>query len=225
MAKTMDFPGSSKKKYSSIANNNDIGLSQNIIPIPGPVGPQGPKGDPGKDGQQGPQGPKGEDGKNYETKSGQIFGWAHYYSNDRYPITLGPDKGTDGWVTLGFKNSSLLKNEQYLPDQCTTLWNEDGKKINFRSVNIGSKINIRYDIMVETYSNNTELWLRTFYNQADSGTISYVGSLKYQYEYDLSICQEIFINDKTIWSSGGVPQVRSDAPSTIYLKSIYISVC
>lgn len=241
MAKSMDFPGNSKKKYSSLILSSDNNQSiQNIQkgdtgpegPI-GPPGPQGPKGEPGKDGErglqgiQGPPGPKGEkgrDGKNYETVSGQTGGWAYYYSNIKNPIQLGPNKGDDGWVTIGFKNDTIIKNEKYLPINSSSLWNDEGKKINFRSLEIGAKLDIRYDISIETYNNGTELWIRTLHPQIDESVISYIGTLKYQYEYQMSIYQTIFIKDKTIWSNGGIPQARTDTPSSVILNGIYISV-
>lgn len=240
MAKSMDFPG--KKKYTSVINSSIKNIStlnlQNEKGEQGPPGPQGiegpqgPKGEPGKDGERGPQGlqgpigPKGDrgkDGKNYESVSGQLPGWAYYYSNNKYSIQLGPTKGDDGWVSLGFKNDTLLKDEKYLPLESSSFWNTEGKKINFRSMKIGTKVDIRYDISIETHSNNTELWVRTLYPQIDECVISYVGTLKYQYEYDFSIYQTIFINDKTIWSNGGIPQARTDLPALVALKGLYIS--
>jgi len=231
MAKSMDFPGSSKKKYSSITSSSINEIPEPIlIPV---VGPQGPKGDPGKDGLQGPQGipgpigpkgDKGKDGKDYESASGQIPGWAYYYSKNKNIIDLGPTKGDDGWVYIGFKKDTVLKNETYLPKGSSSLWNSDGNKINFRALETGAIVNVRYDIGIETYSNNTEFWFRTLYPQSLKYTLSYLGSLKYQYEYDLSVLQTIFIEDRFILTDGGVPQVRADNTSSIYLKGVYISV-
>lgn len=240
MAKAMDFPGSSKKQYSVITLSNKNNYNETLSePIPGPQGPEGPqgpkgdKGDPGKDGKpgiQGPAGPKGDkgrdgiDGKDYQSPSGQLPGWAYYYSNNKNLIDLGPEKGDDGWVSLFFKKNTIIKNELFIPNDSSSFWNSEGNKINFRAMKIGSIVDIRYDISIETYSNNTELWFRTLYPQSLQHTSSYIGSLKYQYEYDISIYQKVFIEDRSVWSDGGLPQARTDGSSSIYLKGIYVSV-
>lgn len=235
MAKAMDFPGYSKKKYSSITSENNYNEKLSIsVPGPqGPSGPQGPKGDPGKDGErgpqgiQGPQGPKGDkglDGKDAISAAGQAMGWAHYYSDDSYLIQSGPDKGEDGWVSINFKNGSMRKNEEYLPKDSSSFWNDDSRKINFRAMKLGSKIDIRYDLSIETYSNNTEFWFRTFFPLLEKDISSYFGSFKYQYTYDISVYQTIFLTDQLIRSSGGIPQVRTDSACSVSLKAIFISV-
>lgn len=237
MAKSMSFPGNSKKKYSLLTTTTNNNHSfETIKGEKGDQGIPGPKGDPGKDGDRGPQGlqgpmgPKGEkgrdgkDGKDYESVSGQLPGWSNYYSNYKNIIDLGPEKGDDGWVSLFFKKNTIIKNELFLPKDSSSFWNTDGNKINFRAMKIGAILNIRYDINIETYSNNTELWFRTFYPQSKKYTSSYIGSLKYQYEYDISVLQTIFIDDKAVWSDGGIPQARTDQASSIYLKGLYVYV-
>lgn len=238
MAKAMNFPGSSKKKYSSIISNNNYNETLSI-PIPGPQGPQGlqgpqgPKGDPGKDGErglqgiQGPIGPKGEkglDGKDATSPSGQEMGWAHYYSDEHNLITTGLDKCEDGWVSVNFKKGSMKKNEQYLPKGSSSFWNDESRKINFRGMNLGTKTDIRYDLSIETYVNGTEFWFRTFFPLLEKDISSYFGSFKYQYTYDISVYQTIFLTDQLIRSSGGIPQVRTDAPCSVSLNGIFISV-
>ena len=48
-----------------------------------------------------------------------------------------------------FKNNrhaaSIIKNEKYLPIGCSSLWNDEGKKINFRSLELGAKLDKLYD--------------------------------------------------------------------------------
>ena len=85
-------------------------------------------------------------------------------------------------------------------------------------------VNIRYDLEIETYANNTELWIRTFSVDDENSVTGYVGSLKYQYSYDLSFSQTIFIQDTRVKVFGGIPQIRSDNEGTAILKGIYISV-
>jgi len=240
MSKAMDFPGSSKKQYSTITLSNRNNYNETLPQlIQGPEGPQGPqglqgpkgdKGDPGKDGSpgaQGPQGPKGDkgrDGKDYQSVSGQLPGWAYYYSDIKNIINIGPEKGDDGWVSLFFKKNTIVKNELFIPNGYSSFWNSEGNKINFRAMKIGAIVDIRYDISIETYYNNTEFWFRTLYPHSQKYTSSYIGSLKYQYEYDISVSQKLFIEDKSIWSDGGLPQVRCDNQSSVYLKGIYVSI-
>ena len=53
---------------------------------------------------------------------------------------------------------------------------------------------------------------------------TYVGSLKYQFTYDLSMEHTIFLENKKMQTSGGIPQIRTDNDSTAVIKSIHISV-
>jgi hypothetical protein len=54
--------------------------------------------------------------------------------------------------------------------------------------------------------------------------MGYIGLLKYQYLYDISHSQTIFINSDTIKNYGGRPQIRTDNESSFILKGIYVSV-
>jgi hypothetical protein len=235
MATSMEFPTPNKKKseYTLVVQNNypqeSLTYSSNKGEKGdvGDIGPQGPKGDTGPQGPQGPvgkQGPRGDNGKNYETASGQSFGWASYKSDTQKAINLGSLRGIDGWVPF-FIDKDCEKNEDFLPIGGTSLWNPNTRRINFKSFKIGSKINIRYDFEIETFSNNTELWARTLFEGNDSDVTTYLGILKYQFIYKMSCEQTVFIENKSIKTSGGTPQFRSDNECVIFPKGIYISVC
>ena len=240
MATSMDFPDVSKKrKYSdTVQQTQELNTQYIAVPGPqgergdqgpeGPIGPEGPKGDRGPAGPTGPQGPRGEPGKGaegYDSVSGQYPGWAYYENRYQSEINLGPDRGDDGWVSLVLKNNEKKSIETYLPLNTVSLWNQGMNRINFKALKVGAKVDIRYDFSITTFSNNTECWIRTFIAESENSPIGYIGNLKYQYTYDMSFLQSVYIDDKIVKSAGGAIQARTDYESTIVLKGIYISVC
>jgi Collagen triple helix repeat (20 copies) len=242
MAKSMDFPSAAKKrKYS---DNLDLsGLEENpdvmYVAVPGPQGErgiQGPKGERGPEGLQGPQGPQGEpgrdgrdgkdgkDGISILSPSMQDIGWAHYDSKEKKQVRTGANKGDDGWVNLILAGKGKSTTEEFLPKKSVALWSYDSQKINFKAVNVGSIITIRYNLEISTFSNNTEVWVRTFIDYFDRFPITYVGNLKYQYDYEMSVEHTLFVESKSIQTAGGIPQIRTDNDCYVYLKSLHVSV-
>lgn len=243
MAKSMDFPNkkTEKNKYSSVVQNNVTSFDDQKILIKGEKGDKGdtgergfkgPKGDTGERGEQGlqgiqgppgPRGEKGKDGRSYESASNQNPGWAYYSFLDQKPYNLGITKGDDGWVSCLLDGVHENYIEDYLPKKTVSLWNKNSKRFNFKPLNLGTKVNIRYDIDLETYGNNTELWVRLFSDTSE--VIGHVGSFKYQYNYTMSFEQTVFIDNILIRSNGAIPQFRTDNDALLILKGIYISVC
>ena len=234
MAKSMDFP--QKKKYLEtiqevrtteyIAVPGITGEKGEVGP-PGPPGPPGPKGDKGDIGRVGPQGQRGEPGRagdGYDSPSGQYPGWAYYANKNTEEYRLGPERGDDGWVNFFLDIDELKTIEAYLPNKSVSLLNPTTRNINLKTLKVGSKVDIRYDFSLETYTSNTEVWIRTLLRDEEISPMGYVGLLKYQYSYDISHCQTIFINSDKIKNYGGQPQVRTDNESSFILKGIYVSV-
>jgi len=243
MAKSMEFPGS-KSRYSEAIKETKVSElnSTEYIAVPGiqgekgeqgpagPPGPQGEKGDrgiPGKDGKEGPQGPKGEPGRGggegYSSPSGQYPGWAYYQNKNRKPIFLGPDRGDDGWVDILMTDDPDNSNLAFLPSNHVSLWNPMTQRVNFKQLKVGAKVDIRYDFILDTDTNNTEAWIRTFIPKVESPT-GYIGMLKYKYPYEMSFNQTLYIDISKIKSDGGIIQARTDNEATIVLKGMYISV-
>jgi hypothetical protein len=237
MAKSMDFP--KKKKYLEtiqevktteyIAVPGITGEKGDTGPqgLPGPQGPKGDKGDRGDIGKQGPQGERGEPGKagdGYDSPSGQYPGWAYYSNKSIQTYRAGPERGDDGWVNFFLDIDESKTIESYLPNRSVSLLNETARNINLKTLKVGAKVDIRYDFSLETYVPNTEVWIRTLLREEEVSPIGYVGLLKYQYSYDISHCQTIFINSDKIKNYGGQPQIRTDNESSFILKGIYISV-
>ena len=238
MAKSMDFP--KKKKYSETVQEEKSVVEYVSVPgmqgEKGDLGPQGPqgerglkgdKGDPGKQGPEGPKGERGEPGKGsegYDSASGQYPGWAYYKNKNNNKTKIGPERGDDGWVSIFLDVDQEQSIEKYLPNKSVSLLNQVAKRINFKAFQHGAIVNIRYDLEIETYNNNTELWIRTFSIDDENSVTGYLGNLKYQYSYDLSFYQTIFIEDRAIKVFGGIPQIRSDNEGAVILKGIYISV-
>jgi hypothetical protein len=238
MAKSMDFP--KKKKYSETVQEEKSVVEYVSVPgmqgEKGDVGPQGPqgerglkgdKGDPGKQGPEGPKGERGEPGKGsegYDSASGQYPGWAYYKNKNDNKTKIGPERGDDGWVSIFLDVDQEQSIEKYLPNKSVALLNPVAKRINFKAFQHGAIVNIRYDLEIETYNNNTELWIRTFSIDDENSVTGYLGNLKYQYSYDLSFYQTIFVEDRAIKVFGGIPQIRSDNEGAVILKGVYISV-
>jgi len=238
MAKSMDFP--KKKKYSETVQEEKSVVEYVSVPgmqgEKGDIGPQGPqgerglkgdKGDPGKQGPEGPKGERGEPGKGsegYDSASGQYPGWAYYKNKNDNKTKIGPERGDDGWVSIFLDVDQEQSIEKYLPNKSVSLLNQVAKRINFKAFQHGAIVNIRYDLEIETYNNNTELWIRTFSINDENSVTGYLGNLKYQYSYDLSFYQTIFIEDRAIKVFGGIPQIRSDNEGAVILKGVYISV-
>jgi hypothetical protein len=237
MATSMDFPAPSKKKYSDNITEQLPGeLLGNYIAVPGPQGPtgergpKGDKGDRGEQGLQGPQGPQGYPGKNGKdgrsllSPSEQNIGWACYDNKDKKTIRLGASKGEDGWVKFGVDTEGNNTNELFLPRESVGLWNPNTQRFNFKTLNIGSIITICYKIELTTYANNTEVWFRTFVDNSDNYPTTYVGSLKYQFDYDLTMEHTLFLENRSMQTAGGIPQIRTDNDASLTVKSIHISV-
>ena len=191
----------------------------------GDTGPQGPKGDTGKTGPQGERGEPGKGAEGYDSVSGQYPGWAYYKNGSTRLTQLGPQRGDDGWVSINFNPDMSLSEETYIPKGSSSLWLLDIGIFNFKSLKLGAKVDIRYDFTISTESNYTELWMRTFNEKYENSPTSYVANLKYQYSYDMSFCQTLYIDDQRIKGYGAKPQARTDMESTIVLNGIYISVC
>ena len=237
MAKSMDFP--QKKKY--LETIQEVRTTEYIaVPgiagekgEPGKIGPQGErglkgdKGDTGKQGPQGPQGERGEPGRagdGYDSPSGQYPGWAYYANKSTQTYRLGPERGEDGWVNFFLSIDKSKTIEDYLPNKSVSLLNITANNINLKALKVGARVDIRYDFSIETYSSNTEVWIRTLLRDEEISPMGYVGLLKYQYSYDISHSQTIFINSNKIKNYGGIPQVRTDNEGSFILKGIYVSV-
>lgn len=235
MATSMDFPGKSKKYSDNVNNSYQLEQSVSFIAVPGPQGERGLKGDTGDTGPQGKQGPQGDPGKPGKdgkegkagesslSPSGQKTGWALYTNKDQKNITLGATKGNEGWVRFSF-DCKGKNNEMYLPENNVSLYNSQSQKINLKALKVGSIITVRYDITLTTFSNNTEVWFRTYIPESDYGPTSFAGNLKYQFSYDMSLEHTFFVENDTIRSYGAAPQILTDNDASMVARSIYISV-
>lgn len=242
ISKSMDAP---IKKSNYADQVNQLQTQENtlsFLPVPGPQGPQGPKGEKGEQGQKGDPGEKGEtgkpgkdgapgkdgkngiNGKSVLSPSEQQIGWAYYENKQIKQTKTGIDQGVDGWVSLIITELGPKTNEKFLPKESVSLWNEHTKKINLRTLEIGSIVTICYNIVLTTYSNNTEVWFKTLLQDEEMSPVSYVGNLKYQYDYEFSIQQSFFINDQQYRNFGAIPQIRTDNQCEAAIKSIFIHV-
>jgi len=232
VSKSMDFPTSKKSNYADQVASSEIQAPQ-FIAVPGPEGPRGPQGPQGlqgpagKDGERGPKGERGLPGKDGESSlssSGQQAGWASYKNSNPKSVKLGVTEGDDGWVQMTMVSQTKDKNEKFLPQGCTSLWNSDQRKLNFRGLKVGSHVFVTYNFELTTNSSNTEVWLRTYLPGSDREISQFVASLKYQYTYNFSVTQDFFIEDEKTWLNGGYPEIRTDYNSSAILNSVYVSV-
>lgn len=235
MATSMDFPGKPKKYSDSVNNSYQLEQSVSFVAVPGPQGERGsngergdigPQGNPGPQGDAGRPGKDGKDGKPGESSispSGQKAGWAMYTNKDPKNIILGATKGNDGWVRFSF-DCKGKNNEIYLPENNVSLYNPESQSINIKGLKIGSIVTVRYDIILTTFANNTEVWFRTYIPESDLGPTSFAGNLKYQFSYDMSLEHTFFIENDIMRSYGAVPQILTDNDASMIVKSLYISV-
>ena len=236
VSKSMEFPY--KKPYASKVNEQPVNENQSFIPVPGPQGlpgspgPKGDKGDPGERGPKGPKGDKGDpgkpgtngkDGKSYFPVYMQNAGWAKYISASSKQRKIGATEGDDGWVGFWLEtdNSSI---ELYLPEDSVSLYNPNTRRINFKGLNIGAQVQISYRFEITTFSANTEVWCRSLSSNEESSVTSFIGNLKYEYSYDISVNHSVTVDSEATRIFGVLPQLRSDYPATAVLKSIYVSV-
>ena len=240
VSKSMDFPSGKKSSYAAQVEQSQtsptVDNALSFLPVPGPVGPQGPAGRDGRNGeqglpgQQGEPGPKGDrgpagiNGQSSLSSSGQQAGWASYTNTINKPTKLGISQGDDGWVTLILDTKDKSQNEKYLPEGCTSLWNSHQRALNFHGIKEGSQVSVTYNFELTTYSSNTEVWLRTYFATNDQEFVQFVGSLKYQNTYNLSVTQKIFIENHAMWGNGAVPQIRTDFDASVIFNSVYVSV-
>lgn len=236
ISKSMDSPIKKSNYASKVEQSQDTTNTLAFLPVPGPQGERGPKGETGQQGLQGIQGPKGDkgdpgkdgknglNGKSILSPSEQMIGWGYYENANPIQQRTGIDKGEDGWVNLLLKDISENTNEKYLPFGNVSLWNKTTERLNFKTLNVGSIVTICYNISLTTYMNNTEVWIKTFLNDDAISPVFYVGNLKYQYDYDFSIQQTVFVGDQKIQSFGAIPQIRTDNSCEAILKSVYVYV-
>lgn len=237
ISKNMDFP---KKKtgYAEKVAQQSVSVpeaeSTNFLPVPGAQGPMGPKGDRGPKGDPGQKGPKGDsgapgkDGKDAEDFAPvykQKPGWAKYVNASPDDIKLGASQGEDGWVNFYIDElSQKSSTEKFLPENATSLYGTSIRKINLRELQVGSQIRVSYNFEITTFSNNTEIWARSYFKQTGKEVVSFVANLKYQHTYDITVTQDIYIENEKDRGTGLVPQLRSDMDAYANLKSIVISV-
>ena len=236
VSKNVSTPFNTKDKYieqviQAQSNSPEPQIVQAIhIPTPGPQGPQGPKGEKGDAGEQGPKGDPGVNGARGDrgkpgidgvSASGQIPGWGKYYNSDIQTFILGITEGDSGWVSLYVKSDNDINN--FLPKDSGALWGNDIRALNFLSLNVGAKINVLYEVEISTQSSNTDIWIRTLFTKNNVGHSNFVGTLKYQNVYDFSISQTFYLEDQD-FKSYAKPQIRTDFPAELILKSITVSV-
>jgi hypothetical protein len=240
ISKSVDLPYSNnKKKYSARVEAESSATSaevSNFLPVPGPQGATGSPGVPGRKGEKGEDGLKGDrgekgiagapgkDGKSYFPVYQQNSGWAVYENLSDKSYKLGATQGEDGWVKLFLDADGKRTNEKFLPEGAVSLYNKNTKKINLKGLKIGSQVQVVYNLELTTFSSNTEIWSRSLMASEERSVVSFEGTLKYQYEYDLAITHNFFVDNDGDRSFGVVPQFRTDLDSVARLKSVYISV-
>ena len=236
-SKNMDFPVGKKSAYAANvkqANAQEPG-AVSYIPVPGPQGPKGDpgsagvrgqKGDRGEKGDQGPRGEPGKDGKDGKTYLPvyeQDAGWAKYVNKKPSGFKLGAEEGTDGWVSVHIE-AGPESIESFLPRDAVSLYNSDNRKINLKGLKVGSQITVTYNFRIETFFNNTEVWLRTYFPNPEKAVTTFIGNLKYQFEYEMSVTQKFYIEDQYLKIGGALPQIRTDLNAMVKMDSIEISV-
>lgn len=230
--RNIEFPSNKKSGYASVVKQSVESESTNFIAVPGPQGPQGktgpagpvgPAGPPGPIGPAGPAGPAGKDGTSYFPVYEQKIGWGIYNNDKELFVPIGATRGKDGWVSL-FPTSTTEEDEAFLPEGSVSLYNLEAQRFNFKGLKLGTQVKVTYIFDVTTFTSNTEIFFRTFFPESEKSVTTFVASLKYQHDYELSTTHHFVINDSIDKVSGAICQIRSDFDASAKLKSIYISV-
>lgn len=191
---------------------------------PGPKGPRGEKGEPGQAGEPGRPGIRGKDGKSYLPVYEQMPSWARYLNNSDRTTRLGADKGKDGWVWIFIDIDETESDESGMQPKSAALYNPNSRKVNTRSLKVGSQIKISYEVEVTPFFNNTEVLARSLFSSSGAGYTSLVANLKYDKKYTLSFTHDLKITSARERNEGIVLEMYSDNPSLVTLKSIAVSV-
>jgi len=246
ISQRVDIPGKANHNKSYAEAVESLQLSENpipqYIPVAGPQGPQGPQGARGAEGPKGDKGEKGErglkgdkgdsgengrdgkDGKDAIPPSGQLPGWASYINKDTTCNIVGLSRGNDGWSQVVIDKRNILINKDFLPKTSVDLWNVETQRLNFKRLKVGAKVSVTYDFNITTYSNNTEIWIRTVFPESNISYTQFVANLKYQYSYDFSVTQHIYLNTEKMTIESPLVEVRSDFDSEFLIKSITVHV-
>lgn len=246
VSKQVPIPSNVKDKYIEQVIQQQSNVNQypqesigGFIPVSGPQGPQGATGPRGEKGEQGPSGPKGDtgpegrqgkagkdgkDGLDGVSLSGQRPGWAKYKNILDKQFQLGISEGENGWVSLYVVTDAKNSITDYLPiNKRVGLWVQDSRSINFIPLNVGAKVDITYEVELETFSSNTDVWMRTYFQNTQLDFSQFVGCFKYQNVYNFSITQTVYLENE-IQKSLATPQMRTDMNAQVKLKSITIFV-
>lgn len=227
----IDFPTSN---YASKVKQSRESDQPTFFAVPGPQGDRGPqgipgpkgeKGDPGADGKPGPRGEKGnpgKDGKSYFPTYEQNVGWALYRNKNTNTTPTGATRGEDGWVSLYIIPENSI--ETFLPEDSVSLYSSDIRKINTKGLKIGAQLKITYEIQVITFNSNTEVWMRSQFDDLEDSYSTFCANLKYQHTYDMSVTHHLSILSEKHRIAGIIPQIRTDLDSAVKIKSINISV-
>jgi hypothetical protein len=240
-SREMDFPISKSNRYADKVNQaaKQENVSATYLPVPGPAGPQGPQGlrgdsgkpgEPGIAGKTGPQGKAGapgkdgKDGKTYLPVYGQKSGWARYSAKQLDQIPTGATRGNDGWVDLSFKTKNVEEMTLYLPENGSGLYSPSTRRLNFKNLKIGTRVQVLYKIHVTTMSPNTEIWMRTFFQQTKDECVTFVGNLKYAHNYSFDVAHSFVVDNEANRISGASPEMLTDMSCLASLESMTISV-
>lgn len=190
----------------------------------GPKGPRGEKGEPGQNGEPGRPGIRGKDGKSYLPVYEQMPSWARYLNNSDRTTRLGADKGKDGWVWVFIDIDETESDESGMQPKSASLYNPNSRKINTRSLKVGTQVRISYEVEVTPFFNNTEVLARSLFSSSGIGYTSLVANLKYDKKYVLSFTHDLKITSAREKNEGIALEMYSDNTSLVTVKSISVSV-
>lgn len=234
VSKEMDFPSSKSSRYADKflqASSSDSSVS--YMPVPGPSGPEGkpgkqgergPKGDPGPAGPRGEKGLPGKDGESYLPVYNQKSGWGRYSAKKPDPVRTGALLGDDGWVNFSFSSNNVASLSKYLPENGVDLYSSETRRVNLKSLSIGSQVSITYSFMVESFDSGTEIWFRSIMPESGKDFTSFVGTMKYSGVHKFDITHTMTLESESDRIVGIMPQIRTDMACLAYLQSIYVSV-
>ena len=240
-SREFDFPSSKSTRYADKVKEHGSApenLSATYIPTPGPPGPKGDPGSRGpvgltgqtgapgvgQKGEPGKPGKPGVDGLSSLPIYGQKTGWGRYSSKEPDFVRTGATQGDDGWVDVSFATKNVDSLSEYLPEKGANLYSPSARRINLKSLKIGSQVQVTYTFEINTFDSNTEVWMRSFFPGSKKETSTFVAMLKYAHSYSLTATHFLTLDNESDRISGIIPEVRTDMNSVVALSSIHISV-
>lgn len=155
--------------------------------------------------------------------------WGYYDYNDLTTITTPiPVPNTGAWIQLTNDGAGPYSIDQYKPTGDGDVWNVSTNQFDFSDLSFGDRIEIRYDVNIETLGNNAEVIMRTHFGVGSGG--DYYRTLAHNHYKNISASENItvdigeHISSETIKNYPAQIEISSDIALNVTVNGWYIRV-